>query len=418
MRTASALLLFALAPWGSTAVGQGAYLSSAGPVHRATGGASTAAALDVLGATYWNPATLRGLDAPAFAFGVDLISSHHTVTSAIGPVGGTSDADNGFFPVPSVAWVTGLSRSAVAIGLSVSGVAGFKTNLPASATNPVLAPAPLGLGRVSSEASFLQFAPSVALALSRGLSLGLGPVLTLGQAAVEPYVFDAPNADGRYSPARATRYHWGAGAQVGISWATPGRWHFGASVKTPAWMETFRFHGQDATGMPRVLRLELDLPMILSLGAAYSGLRGWTFALDGRYFDYAGADGFGDQARFTSGDALEGLGWRSVVALGAGIERRLSAALSVRAGYAWTQSPVRDADAFFNLASPLIYRHTLSAGGSFRLAPGAALNLAYSYFPPAEVTGTIESPAGAIPGSTVRSRLSVHVVSFGIATGY
>lgn len=414
-----ALELVILAMLVNPALGQGIYISAAGPTNRGTGGASVAAPLDALGAMYWNPASIGGLESSELAVAMELVRANHQVASSVGAFGGSSDAENGWFPVPSVAWVHHPSSSALTVGLGLNSVAGFKTNLIANPANPVLAPPPTGLGRVSSEASFMQFAPAIAMGLSKRVWLGVGPVVTLGQVAAEPFVLASPNSDGRYSPARATRYHWGGGAQVGIFYIHDDRWRFGASVKTPIWMQTLRFYGEDAGGGPRVLSLDLDLPLIVSAGTAYYGLDKWILALDVRYLDYASSNGFGDPAQFDGTAALQGLGWRSTVAVAVGAQRRLSTSLSLRAGYAYNESPVDDRDSFFNLASPLIYRHTLSAGGSLRLSRGSAINLAYSYFLPEDVTGPIISPVtGPVPGSSVRNSLHVHVLSLGISARY
>ncbi len=248
--------------------GQGLYISSSGPTNRSMGGASSAAPIDALGATYWNPAAIGGLDSSELAFGFELISSNHRVSSAIDGLAGSTDAQNGVFPVPAIAWVHHTGNPRVVFGMGLSGVAGVKTNLSADPGNPVLMPGPAGLGRVSSEASFFQVAPMISIALSHSLAAGVGPVVTLGQVAAEPFVFASPNANGRYSPGRATRYRWGSGAQVGLYYASRS-FRLGGSVKTPTWMETFQFSGEDAAGAPRALELDLNLPAIASFGMAY-----------------------------------------------------------------------------------------------------------------------------------------------------
>jgi long-chain fatty acid transport protein len=258
----------------------------------------------------------------------------------------------------------------------------------------------------------------VGLPLSRSVAVGFGPILTLGQVAAEPFVFASPNSDGRYSPARSTHYRWGGGAQLGVYYAV-GSFRLGAALKTPAWMETFEFYGEDAAGDPRVLHLDLDLPAIVSAGLAYVRPETWGIAVDVRYFDYGHADGFEGPAAFDATGALSGLGWRGIVSAGAGVQRRLSPSVSVRAGYAYNENPVPSENSFFNLASPLIYQHTMSAGLSVDVAHQSSVSLAYSYFLPEEVSGPIVSPlSGPVPGSLVRNTLDVHVVSVGVSTRY
>jgi long-chain fatty acid transport protein len=411
-----ALLLVALGT--GRCLAQGSYMSSAGPVNRSMGGASTAAPIDALGALYWNPATISGLECSELAFGMDLLYSNHSVSSSVGPFSGSTDAENGFFPIPNVGWVHHIPDSNLTFGLGLNSVAGFKTNLPSSLTNPVLMPQPLGLGRVSSEATFFQIDPMLSYRVTDQLSLGVGPTITMAQVGFEPFVFDAPNANG-YPPARSTRYHWGGGLQAGAYYISPSAWHFGASVKTPQWMEPLHFNGQDAIGGPRDLRWKLDLPLIVSLGTAYAGFEDWIFAADVRYFNYADADGFGDPATFDSRGAVMGLGWNNVMAVGLGAQRRISDRWLVRGGYTFNESPIGNTNSFFNVAAPLIYKHTLNVGASLQLSPVTSVNFAYSYFLPAEVTGPIVLPGiGPVPGSSVTNQLDAHFLSFGVSTRY
>jgi long-chain fatty acid transport protein len=397
-----------------SACGQGVYISTGGPVNRGMGGASTAAPLDAAGALYWNPATISGLPCSELSYGMDILLSSHEVTSSIGGVTGTTEAETGVVPVPNLGWAYRIPDSFITLGVGVNAVAGFKTNLPADPTNPVLAPPPAGLGRVSSEAAFCQVTPVVSVAVTDNLSIAAGPVITLGQIALEPFVFDTPNANG-YSPGQASRYHWGGGAQLGVYYIPDDWWHFGASIKSPTWMEEFRFFGQDAAGGPRMLHADIDLPMIVSLGAAFTGFENWVIAVDGRYFDYANTDGFGDPAVFDAAGELQGLDYSSIFALAVGVQRRVSEQFYLRGGYTYNQNPVADSEAFFNIASPLIYEHMISVGASYELTRTTAINVAYSHMLENSRTGPVVLPGvGAVPGSSFTNQIDAHFFSFGI----
>lgn len=419
------IAIFLAVTWGtlvctSVASAQGLWLSAGGPVNRGMGGASTAAPIDAIGANYWNPATIRGLEDNELAFGMDLLYSNHSITSSAGPVSGTTNSENGFFPIPTVGWVHHLEDRPISLGLFVGGVAGFKTNINADPTNPILAQPPngLGLGRISSEASFMQVAPSLAISLTENLSIAAGPTITLGELGVEPFIFDSPNANGAYPSGRSARYSWGGGAQFGIYYIRD-CFHLGASLKTTTWMEQFRFFSQDAAGATRILHANVDLPMILSLGAAYSGVENWVFAADLRYFDYRNTAGLGDPAVFDGTGKLGGLGWSSVIAVALGTQYRVNDCLYLRGGYTYNQSPIHNNGAFFNLAAPLYYQHMLSAGASWKLSDSAAINLAYSYLLPSDVSGPIVLPGvGALPGTNVTQRMDAHILNFGVSVRY
>lgn len=380
------------------------------------GGAGTAAPIDAMGALYWNPASISGLANDEMSFGVDLLMANHRVDSSFGPLSGSTQSDPGVFPIPNVGWIHKTQNPSLTIGLGVHGVAGFKTNLPSDTQNPVLMAPPNGLGSITSEGSFLQIAPVGSLALTDQLSVAAGPTITMGQIGVDPFVFDSPNANGSYANGRSSRYHWGAGFQLGTYYIVNPCWRLGASLKSPTWMETFEFYSTDANGGPRTLHTDLDLPLILSLGTSFTNRENLLVALDVRYFDYQNTNGLGDRATFDATGRLMGLDWSSVLSTAVGMEYKLWEQTKIRCGYTYNQNPVRNSEAFFNLASPLIYQHMVSCGGSYMPTESVSMNAAYSYMLPNTRTGPIFSPlVGAIPGTSLSNHLDAHFLSFGVS---
>lgn len=414
-----ALLIVSIAIWQSTlstAQAQGLILSAAGPVNRSMGGASVAAPIDAIGATYWNPASISGMAQSELATGLDFLWINHSVSSSAGPVSGGSDGDIGTLPIPNVGWVHRIEDSDLTIGLGIHGVAGLKTTHQVNPNNPILNPPPNGLGRISSEAQFLQIAPMASLAVTDQLSVGFGPTITTGKIALEPFVFDALNANLQYSSGQATRYHWGLGGQVGLFYVHDEDLRFGASVKTPTWMETFEYYSQDENGNPRTLHQDFDLPLIVSLGASYAGCENWLFAADLRYLDYANTDGFGEPTNFdVATGELSGLNWSSVFALALGVQRTINDAVSVRAGYNYNQNPFSDKRSFFATPGPVIYQHTVSTGLSVAPTENVAINMAYSYMPENSLTGPWFTPGGAVPGTSVTNTVDAHFLSVGVS---
>ncbi len=369
-----------------------------------------------MSALYWNPATISGLKHSELEFGLDVLFTDHDVASSVGPFSGRTEAEPGTFPVPNIGWTYQMQKHpALTFGLGMNSVAGFKTNLPADPTNPVLAPPPVGLGLVSSEGTFFNITPVLSYALGERLSVAAGPVISTGQVGFQPFIFDAANANGTYSSGLATRYHWGGGFQAGAYYIHDCNWHFGASFKSPSWMEQFEFYGTDQNGLPRELHADIDLPMIVSLGAAFNGWENWLIALDARYIDYANADGFGDAATFDATGALGGLDWSSVMAVALGVQRKFGDKLYLRAGYTYNQSPIRNSESFFNTASVLFYEHMLSCGLSYQLQEKVAVSVAYSHYFENSRTGPIVLPGvGPVPGSSITNTMSADFVSFGV----
>src|SRR5204863_6707 len=99
---------------------------------------------------------------------------------------------------------------------------------------------------------------------------------------------DDANGDGfgTYPAATHGRLQAGAGVQAGIFYNYDACWHFGASLKSPQWFETFRYNSADELGRPRSAEFRFDYPLMASVGASYTGLQGWVLAADFRYIDY------------------------------------------------------------------------------------------------------------------------------------
>jgi long-chain fatty acid transport protein len=377
-------------------------------------GASTAAPLDSIGALYWNPATISALPQSELGFGVDAIFANHTIGSSVGAVSGSTRGESGAVPVPNVGWVHHLDGTPFTLGLGVNGLAGFKTNVPADASNPVIAPPPAGLGSISAQAAWLQISPVVSVLVTDKLAIGGGPTITTALVGLEPFILDSANTNGRYASGQASRYHWGGGAQIGFFYSHNCCWAFGGSVKTPSWMETFRFFGQDANNNHRVLHAKFDLPLIISLGSSFSPTKDLLFALDLRYLDYENADGFGDRASFDNTGKLNGLDWSSVFAMSLGAQKRMSDKFTVRGGYGYNQLPIKNSESIFNSGSPLLYQHRFTGGASYYLSPSTAISAAYEFYPEVSRTGPMVLPTGVVPGATVTNSVSVHTVSLGI----
>ena len=71
----------------------------------------------------------------------------------------------------------------------------------------------------------------------------------------------------------------------------------------------------------------------------------------------------------------------------------------------------------FNVSSPVISQHFAYLGGSLPISRRTALSVAYIHgFE--NRSGTDQSPAGPIPGSTVASEVSLDALAMGITVQY
>ncbi len=409
---------------------QGIFIPSVGPTNQSMSGATVAAPIDSIGSLAWNPAGISGLPNSELAFGIGLVLPTTSLSSAIPAFGlaGTTDSEPGVAPVPTMGLVQHIADTPWTIGLGIFGIGGFSANYAASGTNPILTPQPSagsplgGLGAVFAEAEVCQIVPTVSFAVTDRLSIGFAPTLTLASLVCNPLVFGAPNdanGDGffSYGPGTGTRMAWGGGFQVGAFLTTESCWNWGLSYKSPQWMEPFRFNSQNELGGPMFAEVNFDLPSIVSLGTAYTGFERWLFATDLRYFDYENAVGFGDQGFLPTG-AVAGLGWDSVFSFSQGVQYLMTDRLTLRTGYTYNQNPISDEQTMFNVASSLIIQHWYSLGATYYFNDCLSMTCAWTHGFENSVTGPIQTPLGAIPGTSVTTTVSADIFNFGATVAY
>lgn len=413
----------------TSSFGQGLFITATGPVNRSMGGAATAAPLDSMGAMFWNPASISGLKQNELSVGMaGVLPAVNASSSITGLAAGSTSAEPGVTPLVNIGWVHRPVDSDVTFGVGVFSAAGFRTNFPASLTNPVFLPqsnaagAPGGLGQVYTQAAFIQFVPTAALQITDRISVGISPTVTIGDITAAPFVFDTPDdADGsgipRYAAGVGSRSQWGGGFHTGIYFEGEQGLNLGFTFKSPQWMEAFSYNSADELGQPRSVSAELDLPMVLSFGAAWTGWDRWLIATDIRYHDFSHTDGF-EASGYRPDLSVAGLGWKSVVTVATGVQYEASEDLKLRVGYTFNENPIPDQQSFFNVGTPLTYEHEIHAGASIRVNEHAWVHFAYTYYLESNVSGPIVTPAGAIPGSNVTSSMNAHIADVGLTIQY
>jgi long-chain fatty acid transport protein len=387
-------------------------LRGTGAINESMAGAATACPLDSLGAIRFNPATISGLSGSEMSLGMALILPDTELGSGIGPISGWTESEPGVIPVPTMAFVHQVKDTPWSVGMGIYGVGGSAVNYPSTRVleNPILSPQPpygVGLGKLSANVDVCQIAPVASYAVNEHLSIGFGPTITLGKLYCSP-LFLGPQFSndidglGTYSSGVGTRYLWGGGFEAGAYYTTDVGWHFGASVTSPQWLESARFKTTDELGRPETVNFAFNLPLVASLGVAYSGLEKWVFAVDARYFDYAHTAGF-KESGFNDDGSVRGLGWESIGSLHLGVQRQLGDRFFVRGGYSLNGNPITAENVIYNVASPLIIKHSLHTGASYIFADNWMASLAYVRSFENDAVGELKNSDGTIPGGWVGS---------------
>ena len=409
---------FAMALSVTTLNAQGISLRGVGSINESMAGAGTALPLSAAGAIHWNPASIAEFDSHQAEMGLSMIYADARVESTVGPFTGNSRSESGVCPIPTMALVLKGQDPRVTYGIGVFGIAGFKLNYDASLTNPLhfpqgtLGPLPT-FGRVNTEAEFFQIVPTIAYTINDCWSIGAAPTMTIGRLGIEPLFTAAPGAAG-YASGSGSRYSFGGGGQVGLYYKPTNVFSTGLTFKSEQRFEDFTFKSQDnATGLPIRNDIDVEYPLIISLGTAYHVSPRTVIANDVRYFDYGQADFFGT-AGFNPDGSLIGLGWSSVMSVATGISHQVNDCLTVRGGYVWNESPINAQNAFINSNAPLNLQHVASLGFTVQMHPSMALSAAYLHAFDQETSG----PYAGQPGTDVTMRTAAYLFSTGVTIGF
>ncbi|MCE5303408.1 MAG: outer membrane protein transport protein [Planctomycetaceae bacterium] len=407
-----------LAVWlvsGSVVFGQGIALRGVSAINSSMGGAAAACPIDAAGALHWNPASISGLPASEMSFGMEMILPSSTLASSYYSWAGSDSSEPGVIPVPTMAFVHKDPDSPWTWGLGVFGIGGSAVNYSCDHSNPVLSPQPLGLGQLSANVEVFQIVPTISYQLNEEWSIGFAPTVTMAKLYAAPLFLAPKSDDGTWPSGAGTRYTWGGGCQAGLYYKPElSNWSYGASIKSPQWMEPFRYKSEDSNNDPITVDYGLNYPLIASIGTAYTGFEKWVLACDVRYFDYANTPGF-RHLGFTQEGAAQGLQWNSIMSVAVGIQRQMNERWIVRMGYCFNENPI-DSDAVqANVASPLIIMHTASMGFSYMFEHDWLLSVTYTHCFENSVTGSLQTIKGvAIPGSSLTSTASADTLSAGV----
>ena len=384
----------------SRANGQGVVAPTAGPINSSMAGASVAAPID-FGSSYWNPATISGLDRQEFLLGSALIipSIHFGTTFANNS--GVSRSNSGV--VANLATGTAFrlaDDSPWTLGIGIFGLVGGGVNFAGSNSQPLLTPRnppkTFGVGPIYAGLSTLEITPIVSYQALDNLAIAAGPIITSTSASFSPAFFAANPKDqyglASFPAATNSRPFWGGGFQVGLFYNLNRDWNVGFSYKSPIWQERWSYNSSTPSGQARYVGVQASLPEIISWGVAYKGLPKTLIDVDLRYFDYKDAALFGQSIQ------NGGLAWRSVFAVATGVQYELSEKLTLRGGYLYNTNPIRSEATLFNVQAPGIITNTLSFGVSYKLTADVTTTAAYVHGFRNSITGGVTQ----LPGSSTR----------------
>ncbi len=413
----------------------GHFLHGAGPVNEAMGGADTGICLDATGSIAWNPACTAKFSGRRFEFHGTIFTPWRSLSStvdanAFGPgmpgatLSGTTVSHRDTSLMPGFAFVYHRLGSPTAYHVAMLAVSGFGVDYNGNTdfSNPILSPqAPngFGFGRIRSNYMLVTLPVGFSRQLSERLSAGFSVVPALSMLQVIPAPFSAPVMAGSTMPyylsAGNNAPAYGTGFNAGVHYAYKAV-SVGLSYHSPVWFQKFNWNRQDATGASHALNFQMNLPQLVSMGTGVAVTKSTRIGVDARWFDYANTVGF-SKVGYNPDGSVAGFGWRSIWAVGGGVQQIVTKSTKIMAGYNYSGNPVPAQYTFFNTPAPAIVQHHAS-GGIMQTINGWDMTATYYHAFQNSITGPWISGQGAIPGTSVTSKMSENSLTIGFAKSF
>ncbi len=405
------------------------------------GGASVAVAQDAFGGAN-NPATMV-FAGDRFDVGVDLFSpwrkAERTNASAFG-VEGSASSDSNYFGIPELGY-NRMIRPDLSLGISIFGNGGMNTDYPGgqlpsagacAGFNPSPGPYNLlcGNGRLGVDLSQLTVAPTLSWRFAPNHSIGISPLFAYQRFKAEGVqAFDNPGLS--TSPGNVTNRGYdnstGWGARIGYFGQITPQLSIGATYQTRLSMSEFdKYRGLFAE------QGGFDIPSNWAVGLAFRPDPRWLLALDYERVNYSDAKSVSnpgalllrcanplgpDPSTCLGGSNGAGFGWRDIDVFKVGAQYAVNANWTVRAGYNYSQNPIRSEDVTFNILAPGVMQHHVTLGATYGWA-NQELSGAFMYAFNNDVTGSSLMNNFFPPGTPVNMQEKIQMYEWSLGIQY
>jgi long-chain fatty acid transport protein len=152
---------------------------------------------------------------------------------------------------------------------------------------------------------------------------------------------------------------------------------------------------QNGYGTPRTFSFAMDVPAVYAAGVALTPTDALSLSGDVRYIAYSSTAGF-DKEGFDQTGAVQGFGWDDILVFASGIQYQAHEAVRIRGGYNYSQNPIAEDVAAFNIPAPAVVQHHLTLG--LGVAPAAWMTIDAAYYRAFEnsVTGDLVTPLATV----------------------
>ena len=405
------LAVAGLAMPGIASATNGYFSHGNGMTAKGMGGAATAMAKDSFGGAN-NPASMvwvgDRMDIGVDLFMPDRTSSRQGSTGFGGVYDGKVDSDSNYFAVPEFGYNMMLGEK-MSLGVTVYGNGGMNTDyngtLAGGAGAPAFAPscggAPsnllFGCGKLGVDLMQLVIAPTFAYKVNANNSIGISPLFGYQRFKVDGLqAFDEMGFTSSTGNVTNKGYDNSTGWGIRVGWMgkVSDTVTLGAAYSSRMRMSAFdKYKGLFAEGG------DFDIPENYNIGIAVKATPSTTLAFDIQQINYADvksiANGVSNSLVAPPANGLgstggSGFGWRDMTVFKLGVEHEYSRSLTLRAGYNYGKSPVRNGsidDVTFNILAPAVVEKHLTLGATWMLASKDEVTVSYMHAFSNAVTG-------------------------------
>ena len=303
--------------------------------------------------------------------GVDLFSPIREATMGnwYGPgMDATVESDDNYHLIPEFGYNRMINPN-LALGVTVYGNGGMNTNYAEPAGAPVNFFG--NPGRLGVDLMQLIIAPTAAYKIAPNHAIGISPLLG----------YQRFKADGLGGPTSEHDDSFGYGVRVGyLGKITP------AVTIGAAYASRMNFDEFDKYSWLFLENGDFDIPENYNVGVSWQATSALRLALDYQRINYNDVDAVGQPA------ASGGFGWDDMDVWKLGVEYKYNKALTLRAGYSHTDSPIKGATAAecgagspncmevtANILAPAVIEDHVTLGFTYTLASGNELTMAYMH---------------------------------------
>jgi long-chain fatty acid transport protein len=412
--------------------GNGHLLHGVGAVNSSMGGSGTGLPTDVISALHLNPALLTQLEGPQVAISTEVFVYDLSVTVESPDAGfqrRTTGSDGEPGVLPAVGWSYHRAGRKVAFASGLLAVAGFRTNWPTDPQNAMLAPQPIGFGKLNTELQVTKVPFAVAWQVNPRLSLGASLNLYASRLIINPLPVVVPDCNipgtnlpgppadfvgsNCYRPSTGVMVTELAPAlQAGLYYEINSRWSVGLAYTSEIDTDPYEWNsehanpeievGPSAFGQPRTISIDLDQPAIASAGIGFRPNPDLSLALDLKYVPYADTQGIGGSGGIAQDQRLVSIGWDDIFAYMFGLQWQASPKLELRGGLNFNDSPIRDEVTLNSGGTPSVFEEHYTVGASYALTPNFHFDLGAYYTPSNDKTGPLYGAGNQIiPNSSI-----------------